>query len=389
MVVREISNLLRELATQYPVVTVTGPRQSGKTTLVQALFHDKPYINLELLDQREFARTDPRGFLKKIPSGAVLDEIQRVPELLSYIQGIVDEAKVNGMFILTGSQQFEVLNSISQSLAGRTALLKLLPFSITEIKKNYGFSSINELIYKSFYPRIYDQNLDPTLAMRNYFETYIERDLRQLVQIKNLLLFQKFVRLCAGRVGQILNLNSLGNDAGVTHTTAREWLSLLEASYIVFLLEPFYRNVGKRLIKSPKLYFYDVGLASYLLGIENLTHLESHPLRGNLFENLVIAEILKFRFNQGKGNNLNFYRDSTGNEIDVIFNIAHHILPIEIKMAETVAPDFLKGLKALEKVIDTYPYGRCVVYGGDHEETRQDIKITPVVGMLDLLRKIS
>jgi len=320
MVVREISNLLRELATQYPVVTVTGPRQSGKTTLVQALFHDKPYINLELLDQREFARTDPRGFLKKIPSGAVLDEIQRVPELLSYIQGIVDEAKVNGMFILTGSQQFEVLNSISQSLAGRTALLKLLPFSITEIKKNYGFSSINELIYKSFYPRIYDQNLDPTLAMRNYFETYIERDLRQLVQIKNLLLFQKFVRLCAGRVGQILNLNSLGNDAGVTHTTAREWLSLLEASYIVFLLEPFYRNVGKRLIKSPKLYFYDVGLASYLLGIENLTHLESHPLRGNLFENLVIAEILKFRFNQGKGNNLNFYRDSTGNEIDVIFN---------------------------------------------------------------------
>jgi predicted AAA+ superfamily ATPase len=214
-------------------------------------------------------------------------------------------------------------------------------------------------------------------------------DLRQLVQIKNLSQFQKFVRLCAGRVGQILNLNSLGNDVGVTHTTAREWLSLLEASYLVFLLEPYYRNLGKRLIKSPKLYFYDVGLVSYLLGIENLAHLESHPLRGNLFENLVVAELMKFRFNQGKGNNLNFYRDSSGNEIDVIFNLAQQLLPIEIKAGETVAPDFLKGLKALEKVIPDYPYGRCVVYQGAHEETRQDITITNIFGLLERLREIS
>jgi len=389
MIVREISNHLLQLAEKYPVVTITGPRQSGKTTLVREMFKDKTYINLELLDSREFARSDPRGFLKKLPHGAILDEIQRAPELLSYIQGIVDEKHVNGLFILTGSQQFAVSNSINQSLAGRTALLKLLPFSITEVKKNYGFSSMNELIYKSFYPRIYDQALDPTQALSNYFETYIERDLRQLIQIKNLSQFQKFVRLCAGRVGQLLNLNSLGNDTGITHTTAREWLSLLQASYVVFLLEPFYQNIGKRLIKSPKLYFYDVGLVSYLLGIESLAHLESHPLRGNLFENLVLAEILKFRFNQGKGNNLNFYRDSTGNEIDVIFNIAQHILPIEIKAAETVAPDFLKSFYVLEKVITSYPYGRCVVYGGDHEETRNDIIITDVIGMLDLLRQIS
>lgn len=389
MVIREISDHLRKLAEQYPVVTVSGPRQSGKTTLVREIFKNKIYINLELLDNREFAKSDPRGFLRKIPQGAILDEIQHAPELLSYIQGMVDETKVNGLFILTGSQQFEVMNSISQSLAGRTALLKLLPFSITEVKINYNFSSVDELIYKSFYPRIYDQRLEPTLAMRNYFETYVERDLRQLVQIKNLMLFQKFVRLCAGRVGQILNLNSLGNDVGISHSTAREWLSLLEASYIVFLLEPYYQNISKRLIKSPKLYFYDVGLASYLMGIENLSHLGFHPLRGNLFENLVIAEILKFRFNQGKGNNLNFYRDSTGNEIDVIFNVANHILPIEIKAAETVAPDFLKGLRALEKVIKTYPYGRCVVFGGAHEESRQDVIITPVLGLLDLLHRIS
>jgi predicted AAA+ superfamily ATPase len=389
MITREITTHLLHLANKYPVITITGPRQSGKTTLVREVFNEKTYINLELLDNREFASADPRGFLRKIPDGAVLDEIQRAPDLLSYIQGIVDEKRQNGMFILTGSQQFEVLNSITQSLAGRTALLKLLPFSITEVKDNYGFSSINELIHKGFSPRIYDQNLDPTQALGDYFETYIERDLRQLVQIKNLSQFQKFVRMCAGRVGQILNLNSLGNDVGVTHTTAREWLSLLQASYIVFLLDPFYRNIGKRLVKSPKLYFYDVGLASYLLGIESMAHLETHPLRGNLFENLVIAEILKLRFNQGKRNNLNFYRDSTGNEIDVIYNIAQHILPIEIKAGETVAPDFFKGFTALEKVIDDYPYGRIVVYGGNREETRHDVLITNVLGVLDKLRNIS
>jgi len=389
MVVREISSHLRTLASHYPVITLTGPRQSGKTTLVRQVFKEKAYINLELLDQREFARSDPRGFLRRIPDGAILDEIQHVPELLSYIQGIVDEKRVNNLFVLTGSQQFEVLNRVSQSLAGRTALLKLLPFSFTEVKNNYDISSINQLLFKGFFPRIYDQNLEPSQALQYYFETYIERDLRQLIQIKNLSQFQKFVRLCAGRTGQLLNLNSLGNDAGVSHTTAREWLSLLEASYMIFLLEPFHRNLGKRLIKSPKLYFYDTGLACHLLGIEKEGQVDSHPLRGSLFENLVIAELVKFRFNQGKGINLNFYRDSTGNEIDVIYNIAQEILPIEIKAGETVTPDYFKGLLSLEKVIASYPYGRCIVYNGDHEETRGDITITGVTGLLQLLRRIA
>ncbi len=388
MVAREISSHLRTLASQYPVITLTGPRQSGKTTLVRQIFKEKAYINLELLDQREFARSDPRGFLRRIPDGAILDEIQHVPELLSFIQGIVDESRVNNLFILTGSQQFEILNRVSQSLAGRTALLKLLPFSFTEVKNNYSISSINQLIYKGFFPRIYDQNLEPSQAQQFYFETYIERDLRQLIQLRNLSQFQKFVRLCAGRIGQLLNLNSLGNDAGVSHTTAREWLSILEASYMVFLLEPFHRNLGKRLIKSPKLYFYDTGLACYLLGIGKEAQVDTHPLRGSLFENLVIAELVKFRFNQGKGINLNFYRDSMGNETDVIYNIAQEILPIEIKAGETVAPDYFKGLLALQKVIGSYPYGRSIVYNGDHEETRWDIIITGVSGLLQLLRRI-
>ncbi len=385
MITREITDYLLQLATKYPVVTITGPRQSGKTTLARSAFPDKPNINLELMDNREFAQTDPRGFLRRIPDGAILDEIQRSPDLVSYVQGVVDEKKKNGMFILTGSQQFEVSVSISQSLAGRTALLKLLPFSISEVKKNYGFSNIDELIYKGFYPRIYDQNLDPTQALADYFETYVERDLRQLIQVKNLSLFQKFVKMCAGRVGQLLNLNNLSNDLGISHTTVREWMSILEASYIVFLLQPFYANIKKRLIKSPKLYFYDVGLASFLLGIESLSHVEVHPLKGNLFENMVLIEILKYRCNQGKRNNLNFYRDSQGNEIDVIYNIAHNVLPIEIKAGETVIPEFFKGFTAFQKVVPDLPYGKAVIYGGSQKQTRGDIHVLPVTEMKEAL----
>ena len=375
MIVREISGYLIKLAKKYPVVTITGPRQSGKTTLARETFKNKVYINLEAMDNREFAHSDPRGFLGQIPEGAILDEIQRVPELISYIQEIVDEKKKNNMFILTGSQQFEFSNSINQSLAGRTALLKLLPFSITEVKKNFGFLNVEEILYKGLYPRIYDQKLDPTQALGDYFETYVERDLRQLIQIKNLSVFQKFVKMCAGRVGQLLNLNNLGSDVGISHTTAKEWLTILEASYIIFLLKPYHPNIKKRLVKSPKLYFYDVGLASYLLGIENRSHAEHHPLKGNLFENLSVTEILKYRFNKGKRNNLNFYRDSTGNEIDVIYNIAQNILPIEIKLGETVASEFFKGFRAIENITERLPFGKLIVYGGQREETRGDTKV--------------
>jgi uncharacterized protein len=388
MIVREITECLKQLARKYPVVTITGPRQSGKTTLAKEVFKDKKYINLEMLDTREFATSDPRGFLRKIPDGAILDEIQRAPNLISYIQGIVDEQQKNGMFILIGSQQFEILNSVNQSLAGRTALLKLLPFSISELEKFNAYSNIDELIIKGFYPRIYDQNLDPTQALGDYLETYVERDLRQIVQIKNLSTFQKFVKLCAGRVGQILNLNNLGNDAGVSHTTAREWLTLLHASYVIFLLTPFHANVNKRLIKSPKIYFYDVGLASYLLGIENISHVESHPLRGNLFENLVLMEILKYRYNQGKRNNLTFFRDSIGNEIDIIYSIGQHLLPIEVKAGETVSTDFFKGFKNIEKIVSTLPFGKIVLYNGEREETRDGIKIITIKELTKTLDEI-
>jgi uncharacterized protein len=388
MITREITEYLINLAQKYPVVTITGPRQSGKTTLAKMVFKDKAYINLELLDNRDFARSDPRGFLRKIPDGAILDEIQRTPELISYIQGIIDEKNQNGMFILTGSQQFEVSNSINQSLAGRTALLKLLPFSLTETQDNYNNSDVDQLLFQGFYPRIYDQKLEPNQALADYFETYVERDLRQLIQIKNLSQFEKFVKLCAGRVGQILNLHSLSNDVGISHTTAREWITLLEASYIIFLLEPFHRNIKKRLIKSPIIYFYDVGLASYLLGIEKLMHLKSHPLRGNLFENMVIMDILKYRFNKGKKNNLNFFRDSAGNEVDLIYNSGTHFLPIEIKSSETFSAEFLKGLNVLKKVFPDYPLGRLIIYAGQQTESRDDIKIIPFYKTTNYLQEV-
>ncbi len=356
--------------------------------MVRAAFPDKPYVNLEFPDDREFAQDDPRGFLRRIPNGAILDEIQRVPDLVSYIQGIVDQKKMNGMFILTGSQQFEVSASIAQSLAGRTALLKLLPFSVEEIKKSFHFSHINQLIYNGFYPRVYDQNLNPTQALADYFETYVERDLRQLIQVKNLSLFRKFVKLCAGRVGQILNLNNISNDLGASHTTVREWLSILEASYIIFLLQPFHANIKKRLVKSPKLYFYDVGLASYLLGIESLSHVEVHPLRGNLFENLVVAELLKYRYNRGKRNNLNFYRDHQGNEVDVIYNIANQVLPIEIKAAETLTRDFFRSFGFFQKLFPNLIYGKALIYGGERRQMWNDIHIAPVGALTELLNEL-
>jgi predicted AAA+ superfamily ATPase len=268
---RTIETAVLNLANQYPVLTVTGPRQSGKTTLCRKVFNDKPYANLEFPDTRQFAVDDPRGFLAQYPDGAVLDEIQRAPDLVSYLQPMVDEDQREGRFILTGSQQFEVSNAVNQSLAGRSALIKLLPFSMAEIRSGYLLPDMNTLLYRGFYPRLWHKKLDPTQALGDYFETYIERDLRQLITIKDLNLFQRFIKLCAGRIGQLMNMNSLANDAGVSHTTARNWLSLLEASYIVFLLPPYYRNISKRLIKSSKLYLYDVGLATFLLGIENPT----------------------------------------------------------------------------------------------------------------------
>lgn len=282
---------------------------------------------------------DPRGFLAQYPDGAVFDEIQRAPELVSYLQPMVDNDPREGRFILTGSQQFEVSNTINQSLAGRSALVKLLPFSIEEVQSKFPLPDIDGLLYHGFYPRLWHKKLHPTQALGDYFETYIERDLRQLL----------FIKLCAGRIGQLLNVSSLANDVGVSHTTARAWLSVLEASYVIFLLQPYYRNVSKRLVKSPKLFFYDVGLAAFLLGIENKRQISRDPLRGNLFENMVVAEALKHRFHLGRRSNLYFYRDSKGNEVDLLFVNGPDLFPIEIKAGMTITRDYFKGLARLKK----------------------------------------
>ncbi|WP_319523173.1 ATP-binding protein [uncultured Desulfosarcina sp.] len=389
LVDRKIESVIRKLAASYPVVTLTGPRQSGKTTLCRKVFSHKPYANLEAPDIRQFAVEDPRGFLAQYPDGAVLDEIQRAPDLVSYLQPLVDEDQRDGLYILTGSQQFEVTNTINQSLAGRTALVKLLPFSLTEIQSSYPLPTIDQLLYQGFYPRLWDKQLDPTQAMGDYFQTYIERDLRQLVTIKNLNLFQRFVQLCAGRIGQLLNVSSLANDAGVSHTTAGNWITLLEASYIIFQLQPYYRNVSRRLIKSPKLYFYDVGLAAFLLGIEKEKQISRDPLRGNLFENLVVSEALKHRFNQGRQSNLYFYRDSKGNEVDLVIVNGSDLFPIEIKSGMTITRDYFKGLRHFSNVFgNSIPRGSGLVYGGGEVQQRTDVAIVPVYGLQELLDKI-
>lgn len=280
MIPRTISPKILQYAKQYPVVTITGPRQSGKTTLCQMIFPDIPYVSLESIEERSFATSDPKGFLDRFPDGAVLDEIQRTPELLSYIQVRVDESQKTGQFIITESQNFELLNTVSQSLAGRTAIARLLPFSFEEILSHQSIESIDQLLYTGFYPRIYDKQLNPTEALSFYFNTYIERDLRLLINVKDLSRFETFLKLCATRCGQLVNLSSLGNDCGVNHNTIKSWLSILEASYIIKLLPSYFNNLGKRLIKSPKLYFIDTGLAAFLLGIQNIDHLRTHPLRG-------------------------------------------------------------------------------------------------------------
>jgi predicted AAA+ superfamily ATPase len=361
---REMEPILIELATQYPVVTVTGPRQSGKTTLTRKVFADKPYANLEAPDIRHFAAEDPRRFLAQYPDGVILDEIQRAPELLSYIQVLVDEKNKPGQYILTGSHQLSLHQAVSQSLAGRTALLTLLPLTLQELAKNGFVLDVDQQLLNGFYPRIYQESLDPATVYRNYYHTYVERDVREIVNIKNLVSFERFIKLCAGRIGNLLDMTSLANDVGVSVTTISNWLSILEASYLIVRLQPYYENVGKRMIKSPKLYFTDVGFAAYLLGIENVTQMSRDPLRGALFENMVVIELMKYRFNQGKDAPIYFYRDNHKNEIDVVVKLANHLIPVEIKSAQTFHSDFLKGLKFLKNTIENrIPVG-YVVYSG-------------------------
>ena len=368
--------ILRRLRRGYPVVVVTGPRQSGKTTLVQALTPALPYVSLEDPDEREFAQTDPRGFLARWPRGIVLDEIQHCPQLFSYIQTRVDASTRMGDYVLTGSQQFGLRASLGQSLAGRAGLLELLPFSITELAKAKRLPrELDVFLTKGAYPPLYSRRVAAPKWHLDYVSTYVERDVRQLLGVRNLALFQRFVRMCAARIGQLLNLSSLGNDLGISHATAREWLSVLEASYIVFLLQPHHANLRKRLVKTPKLYFYDTGLASALLGIQQADHLSIHPSRPALFENLVIAEELKRRFNLGLPSNLFFWRDNMGVEIDLVIDCGRTLQPVEIKSGSTVTADFFSGLKRWVSYAGKLAGQPTLVYGGEQSFTREEVAV--------------
>ncbi len=375
MFTRDISPKVLAAAKDYPVVTIIGPRQSGKTTLVKNLFPDKPYVNLEKPDIQSLLKEDPNQFLAQYESGAIFDEIQNVPELLSYIQVIVDEANQEGLFILTGSEQLSLNESITQSLAGRTAVLELLPLSMHELQQaNFDYPQEKLLLHGGL-PRIYQKQLDPTEAYRNYLKTYLERDVRQLINLKDFTQYHKFVKLLAGRVGQIFNASSLSNDLGVSVPTVNSWLSVLEASYIVFRLHPYHENFGKRVIKSPKIYFTDVGLVSYLLEIESEHQVSRDPLRGQLVENLVVLELMKTRFNQGKDANLYFFRDSTGHEIDVLYKRADQLIPIEIKASQTFSKSFLKNMKFFRGLVGERCAEGYVIYAGKQESTVHEVHL--------------
>jgi predicted AAA+ superfamily ATPase len=377
MISRNATKALVALSRVFPVVAVTGPRQSGKTTLVKDVFKQKPYVNLEDIETREFAENDPRGFLAQFPNGAVLDEVQRVPSIFSYIQTTVDTKKDAGLFVLTGSQQFGIYQHITQSLAGRVASVILLPFAYNELKRaRVAPGSLEEALLKGFYPPIYDRSLEPSVWYSNYVRTYVERDVRQMVQIRDLSSFQRFVRMCAARTGQLLNLLSLANDCGISHNTAKAWISILEASFIVYLLKPYFRNFNKRLVKTPKLYFVDPGLAAWLLGIREADQLLVHTSRGALFETFVISELLKKSYNDGIEPNLYFWRDRTGNKVDVIFDDGNTITPLEIKSGRTIAPDYFDGLMKWSRITGIKKSG-WLIYGGDKSQRRSDCTILP------------
>ena len=381
MIQRQAAVTLRYLATQFRVIAVIGPRQSGKTTLVRMIFPDKSYVNFENPDIRNFALEDPRGFLSNYPNGAIFDEVQRVPLLFSYLQQIVDEQNKNGMFILTGSNNFLLQESITQSLAGRVGYLQLLPLCIDEIGDSDH--SVEDYIYKGGYPALYDEGKDVKLWMDNYIRTYIERDVRQLKNITDLITFERFVRLCAGRTGQLLNKSSLSTECGIDNKTVEAWLSVLEASFVIFRLQPYHRNYNKRVVKMPKLYFYDTGLATNLLGIQKAEQIILHPFRGALFENMVIVELLKQRWNKAKPDNLYFWRDNAGHEMDVIMENAGEVKPVEIKSGKTITTAYFKGLLYWHRLTDSK--GGLVIYAGDLIQKRsQDIEIRPYYALSEI-----
>jgi len=389
MIQRDSEQTIRTMLRGFPVVTLTGPRQSGKTTLAQAIFADRPYASLEEPDIRLIAQEDPRSFLERFPDGGVFDEVQRCPELLSYLQTRIDADTRMGLYILTGSQQFGLMSGITQSLAGRSAFIELLPFSLPElIRADTLPAAVDTMLLTGCYPPLYDRDLSPANWCGAYVTAYIERDVRQQLKIQDLETFQRFVRLCAGRTGQLLNLSSLATECSITHNTAKAWISVLEASYLVFLLRPHHANFNKRLVKMPKLYFYDTGLVSWLLGIRTPQQLETHPLRGNIFETFVIAELIKTRFNQGESRNLYFWRDSNGNEVDVIIEHGTRLMPIEIKSGKTVNQAFFKGLEKWQNLAGDTALNPTLIHGGSEAYLHKGIQVVGWKGCGELLSNV-
>ena len=376
MIQRQATPVLQKLALGYPILAITGPRQAGKTTLAQTTFPDKRYLSLEDPDQRAFAEEDPRAFLARLPQGAILDEAQRCPALFSYLQTRVDAERKMGQFVLTGSQQFGLLSNITQSLAGRVGMVQLLPFSLQEMQRGeLAIHDLDDLMWRGMYPPVHDRQLAPEQWFANYLVTYVERDVRQLIEVQNLSLFQRFIKLCAARCGQLLNLSSLASDCGVSHNTVRAWISVLEASYVVFLLQPHHQNFGKRLVKTPKLYFVDTGLAAFLLGIRDPQHLSIHSARGALFENFVISELLKRRYNEGLPSNLFFWRNNAGDEVDLVIEQGEQLIPVEIKSGQTFSSDFLVGLQKWMRLAGETCLAPRLVYGGEENMTRSGILV--------------
>ncbi|MFA5204381.1 MAG: ATP-binding protein [Lentisphaeria bacterium] len=377
MIPRLIEGTIRKLAKGYPAIAITGPRQSGKTTLAVTLFPDKPYLSLENPDLRTQAKSDPRGFLASCRGGAILDEIQRCPDLFSYLQEVLDLPGTRGKFILTGSQQFGLRAGIAQSLAGRVGMVELPPFTVAELADRVAHSPW-EAIWKGFYPPLFDRPLDPPQWYSGYIQTYLERDVRQITQVHDLDTFQRFIRLCAGRSGQLLNHAALAADTGISQPTAKAWLSILQASYVVFLLPPLHRNFNKRIVKSHKLYFYDTGLACQLLGIRTAVELEASPFRGALFENLIVADQLKRQFGRGLPANLYFWRDNVGHEVDLLLPAGpDRWTPVEIKSGQTVAEDWFGGLRKWHELAGALAAAPLLVYGGDRPARWHGVTVRP------------
>ncbi|NTV25452.1 MAG: ATP-binding protein [Chlorobiaceae bacterium] len=382
MIDRLMTSTLLRLAGSFPVIVMTGPRQSGKTTLAKAVFSDKPYVTLEDPDERAFAIEDPKGFLRRFSAGAVFDEAQRWPDLFSWLQGLVDADHQPGKFVLTGSQQFGLLAGISQSLAGRAGIIHLLPLSLSEIPSvKEQTRSLDELMITGGYPALHSRQIATGDWFASYVATYVERDVRQVLNIQDLTTFQRFLRLCAGRNGQLLNLSALAGEAGISHNTAKSWLSVLESSYLVHLLPPYYRNFGKRLVKSPKLYFLDVGLACWLLGIRSAEVLALHPLRGALFESLVISEFIKSRYNKGLPSDLYFWRDNNGVGADLVFETGSKLQPVEIKSGSTITSDYIRAGQRSARFASGEADAPKLIYGGNDSYERNGLN---VIGWRDI-----